>query len=210
MPQRIFGRRAAAFSIALHFLIFLLAGYAAAYVPEIPPLQKEEIVEFDIMGNDGEDPEPEAPAPEAAPPAPVEPDPEETETPIITAEEIVPLEKAKLPPPVVKVLEQPGAAVPAGKKHVAMGKPPVVLSRAYPSPAERAGFTGTIVLKVQILENGLPGNIQVMVSSGHKSYNDAAIAAARKWRFKPAEDHEGNPMICSTIMSIPFSGKELP
>ena len=205
MSHAFFGRKAVAFSIVLHLLGFLVAGYVVARMQEMPPL-KEEIMEFDVIGAAAGDPEPEQtaalPAPEPAPePEETKPEPE----PVLPKEEEAPIvdEEKMPPPPVPNDLPKSPAVAAAGKRAV-MGKPPVVISRAYPSAAEKSGFTGTIVLKVQILENGLPGNIRVAVSSGHESYNDAAIAAARKWRFKRAQDHEGHPMVCSTIISIPF------
>lgn len=209
MAHVFFGRKAIAFSIVLHLLGFLVAGYVVARMQEMPPL-KEEIMEFDVIGAAAGNPESEqtavlpAPAPEPAP-EPEETKPEPEPQPVPPQEEEAPVvEEEKVPPPPVTNDLPKSPAVAAAGKRVAMGKPPVVISRAYPSAAEKNGFTGTIVLKVQILENGLPGNIRVAVSAGHKSYNDAAIAAARKWRFKPAQDHEGHPMVCSTIIAIPF------
>jgi len=86
--------------------------------------------------------------------------------------------------------------------------PPSILSKSdpsYPQSARQGGLEGTVVLKVQILENGRAGNISISRSSGHEILDDAAIAALREWRFAPAKDRDsGQAISCYTTLPISF------
>ena len=85
---------------------------------------------------------------------------------------------------------------------------PGILSRAepsYPESARQAGQQGSVVLKIQILTNGRPGEISVYQSSGYDLLDDAAIRAIAKWRFVPAKDRlTGQPIVCYTTMPVVF------
>jgi protein TonB len=86
--------------------------------------------------------------------------------------------------------------------------PPSILSKAdpsYPQSARQGGLEGTVVLKVQILENGRAGNVSISRSSGHDILDDAAVAALREWRFAPAKDRDsGQAISCYTTLPISF------
>jgi protein TonB len=88
---------------------------------------------------------------------------------------------------------------------------PRVLSKVepvYPPSARNAGQEGTVVLKIQIMENGRPGDIVVYRSSGYDSLDDAAVAAVKKWRFTPAKDREsGRTFTCTTSLPVVFQLK---
>jgi len=56
----------------------------------------------------------------------------------------------------------------------------------YPGPARRRGHEGTVLLAVEVLVKGTTGRIHVVKSSGHPLLDDAALQAAREWRFEPA------------------------
>ena len=201
-PEKLWGK-AIVFSVIFHLICFLAIGYVAASQPPEPPPEELQVLELDRAEDDlaveEEEPPPEE---EEEPPQPVPPlQEEEPAKPV-----------AVVPEPVILPLEEPVSAPlkeikPVRSKPQVMGTPPVVLARAYPSAEEAGEFKGTIVLRVQILTNGMPGKIVVVVRSGHKRLNEAAIAAARKWRFIPAKDHDGEPMPCLTIMSIAFDPK---
>ncbi|WP_378952727.1 energy transducer TonB [Pelosinus sp. sgz500959] len=85
---------------------------------------------------------------------------------------------------------------------------PGILSRvnpSYPEEARRAGQEGTVMLKIQILENGRPGHISVYQSSGNSLLDDAAVKAVKQWKFIPAKDREsGTPIVCYTTMPVLF------
>ena len=57
---------------------------------------------------------------------------------------------------------------------------------SYPASAKRLGVQGTTLLRVQVLENGRVGGLEVEQSAGHPDLDQAAIDAVRRWRFEPA------------------------
>lgn len=85
---------------------------------------------------------------------------------------------------------------------------PGILSQVtpdYPDSARQQGIEGTVVLKIQILPNGLPGSVSVYRSSGHESLDSAALAAVEQWRFIPARDRSsGEAITCVTTMPVVF------
>jgi protein TonB len=98
-----------------------------------------------------------------------------------------------------------GSGGNSGSRQIA---PPRILSKvepSYPEGARSAGLEGTVLVKIQILTNGAPGDITVNHSSGHDSLDEAAIAAVRQWRFIPAKNQDsGISIMCYTTMPIVF------
>lgn len=56
---------------------------------------------------------------------------------------------------------------------------------AYPRMAERRGWTGTVVLLIDVAADGSVTAVRIESSSGHSILDDAAVAAVRTWRFRP-------------------------
>ena len=56
----------------------------------------------------------------------------------------------------------------------------------YPMMARRMGWRGRVVLNVEVLANGLPGQVIVEHSSGREILDNAAVRAVRDWRFVAA------------------------
>lgn len=54
----------------------------------------------------------------------------------------------------------------------------------YPSAARRRGLEGTVVLSVQVDQNGVPVDVQVASSSGRMDFDLAASQAVSQWQFK--------------------------
>jgi protein TonB len=85
---------------------------------------------------------------------------------------------------------------------------PRILSKVeptYPESARRAGQEGTAVVRIQILANGLPGDVTINTTSGYDLLDDAAVAAVQKWRFIPAKSQEsGASIMCYTTMPVSF------
>jgi len=85
---------------------------------------------------------------------------------------------------------------------------PQILSQVqptYPEAARQASITGTVVLKVQILEDGCAGDVSVKQSSGNELLDDSAVAAVYKWRFTPAkEKNTGRAVVCYTTVPVVF------
>ncbi len=71
---------------------------------------------------------------------------------------------------------------------------------AYPEAAQRAGLQGLVVLKVEVDERGKVGAIEVLRGLGH-GFDEAAVAAVRHWRFRPAT-RNGKPI--KVFHVIPF------
>ena len=67
----------------------------------------------------------------------------------------------------------------------------------YPVQARRRGLQGEVVLEVQILANGQPGEIDIVAGSGHALLDQAALAALRDWRFQPAR--QGGRAVSATL-----------
>lgn len=56
----------------------------------------------------------------------------------------------------------------------------------YPMQARRRGLEGRVILRVEILQGGDTGRIEVRQSSGHDVLDQAAIEAVSGWRYAPA------------------------
>lgn len=203
-------RKAIALSIFLHIFLWIATGYLAFQVQDPPPVN-EEVIEVNLIDAPGDDIAEEEPQIASSPPVPevppeLDPPPEPEQPPVISddiAEKVV--------EPIKTIEEKETAATPdkvnTGGKKSAKGTPPIVLVRVDPvNPPEmkEVGRKVVVVLRMQILANGLPGKVSIAVPSGYKSINDAAIAAAKKWKFEPAKDGQGKPMVCLTILTIPF------
>jgi protein TonB len=77
----------------------------------------------------------------------------------------------------------------------------------YPMVARRMGWQGKVVLEVEVLESGLPGQIRVHQSSGRDVLDNAAMQAVRGWRFVPARKN-GQVVAKRFLVPIPFVLKE--
>ena len=86
--------------------------------------------------------------------------------------------------------------------------PPQILrspKAPYPEAARQAGIEGTVILKIQILENGRSGQVSVYKSSGSDLLDQAAVAAVTNWRFIPAKVRDtGQTIACSTTLPVVF------
>ena len=86
--------------------------------------------------------------------------------------------------------------------------PPGILSRRepnYPEQARQGGVEGTVVLRIEILENGHAGEVSIAESSGSELLDDAAVDAVQRWRFVPAKVRgTGQRIACQTTMPVVF------
>lgn len=57
----------------------------------------------------------------------------------------------------------------------------------YPALAMRRSWEGTVLLRVHVLPNGKPSEIQVQKSSGRDLLDEAAVKAVKNWSFVPAK-----------------------
>ena len=63
---------------------------------------------------------------------------------------------------------------------------PCLALHAYPEILARAGITGRVVLKAVVDESGKVNGAEVVESSTQPAFDDAALNAVMKWRYKPA------------------------
>ena len=74
----------------------------------------------------------------------------------------------------------------------------------YPSEARRRGWQGTVLLTVEIRENGRPERITLKESSGHAVLDNAALGAVERWTFVPAQQN-GKPVRSVAEVPVIFS-----
>jgi periplasmic protein TonB len=72
---------------------------------------------------------------------------------------------------------------------------------AYPSEARRRGWEGTVLLAVEILENGRPNRTTIKQSSGHPILDEAAQGTVGRWTFIPAQ-RDGKPV--KSVAEVPI------
>lgn len=78
---------------------------------------------------------------------------------------------------------------------------------AYPMVARRMGWQGRVVLNVEVLASGLPGEVKLHQGSGHDVLDNAAIQAVRGWKFTAAR--QGGQVVSKWfLVPIPFILKE--
>ncbi|WP_276891951.1 energy transducer TonB [Dialister micraerophilus] len=85
-----------------------------------------------------------------------------------------------------------------------MGEPPITISYFFP-PKDLIPYKGTIMVAAFVGTDGNVYKTKIMRGSGHPSYNEIAMSAARRWKFKPALDGNGEPMESIKMISIPFN-----
>jgi protein TonB len=119
------------------------------------------------------------------------------------------------PPPVAQrpaapAVERPQARAPAGD---APARPatttslPVALSRPapdYPAQALRNNESGTVHLRITVGEDGKPNEVVVERSSRSRALDQAAVRAARKWKFRPAQ-RDGRAVEGTLAVPITFT-----
>ncbi|MCM2254112.1 MAG: energy transducer TonB [Vicinamibacteria bacterium] len=78
------------------------------------------------------------------------------------------------------------------------------LAPQYPLEARQAGVSGAVVLEAQI---GLDGRVEaVRVARGADArLDEAAVAAVRQWRFKPARGGDGRPTRVLFTVTLRFA-----
>jgi len=81
--------------------------------------------------------------------------------------------------------------------------PQASVSPDYPEASRRAGDSGRTDVEVTIDAAGLVQNARVIRSSGHPELDDAAVAAALRWTFEPAQK-EGQPVGCTVVLPFDF------
>ncbi|MFG0632340.1 energy transducer TonB [Pseudomonas sp. xss_2] len=210
---------------ALALLVVALHGAAAYWVsqsptpplPVVPPQIPPMTIEFAAPAPPVVEPPPPAPAPPIVEPPPP---PVVDELAAKPASKPVPKPKPKpAPKPVAKPEPKPVETPPppvAAPAPVAPPAPaPVTPPSAnaaylknpapeYPQMAQRRGWEGTVLLRVEVLASGKPGQIQIQKSSGRDALDAAALAAVKRWSFVPAKQGD---VAQSGWVSVPIDFK---
>lgn len=211
---------------ALALLVVALHGAAAYWIsqsptpplPVVPPQIPPMTIEFAAPAPPVVEPPPPAPAPPVVEPPPP---PVVDELAAKPAPKPVPKPKPKPVPkpvakPVPKPVETPPPPVAAPAPTPAPPAPaPVTPPSAnaaylknpapeYPQMAQRRGWEGTVLLRVEVMASGKPGQIQIQKSSGRPALDDAALAAVKRWRFVPAKQGD---VAQSGWVSVPIDFK---
>jgi protein TonB len=74
----------------------------------------------------------------------------------------------------------------------------------YPNMARRRGYEGRTLLRVEVLESGKVGRIEIATSSGFDVLDRAALASVKDWTFLPGTEN-GNNMKQWVMVPIKFS-----
>ncbi len=72
----------------------------------------------------------------------------------------------------------------------------------YPDLARRAGIEGQAVVKALVDIDGSVMDVQILKSSGNQMLDEAALSAARRWRFSPAKQRD---KFVRVYVSIPIN-----
>lgn len=72
----------------------------------------------------------------------------------------------------------------------------------YPEPAKQNGVQGQVTLRIDVSENGSVERVQPL--SGHPLLIPAAVAAVKKWKYKPFI-RNGKPVKVSTLLPLDFA-----
>jgi len=74
----------------------------------------------------------------------------------------------------------------------------------YPMLARRLGYSGKVLLNVEVMAEGSAGQILIYASSGHDVLDNAALQAVKGWRFNPARQ-AGRAITKWFIVPVNFS-----
>jgi TonB family protein len=98
------------------------------------------------------------------------------------------------------------SAAPAVKKNVQLLTQPAI---EYPAQAKAEGHQGTVRLRLTIDVEGNVDSAEVAASSKSQLLDDAAIAAAKSWKFSPAIDADDHPVAVAVVMPIQYAKDSL-
>ncbi|MGE8499789.1 MAG: energy transducer TonB [Pseudomonas sp.] len=201
----ILGRREAIllglFALTLHgAVLYWLSQRPEAALPEVPVQIPPMTIEFTSAAPPVVEPPPPEPIPEPEPviepPPPVveelavKPPPKPKPKPVPPRQEVKPqpkpVEAPPAPPPVAEAPPAPPVEIPPSASAGYLKNP----APEYPNLAQRRGWEGTVLLRIHVLANGKPSDIQVQRSSGREVLDEAAVNAVKRWSFVPAKRGE--------------------
>ena len=194
--------------LALGLLVLALHGAAAYWLsqaptpelPVVPPQIPPMTIEFAAPAPPVVEPPPPAPAPPVVePPPPVvdelaakpKPKPKPLPKPVVKQAPKPPPKPVEAPPPAPAPVAAPAPPAPPAPAPVTPASANAAYLKnpapEYPQMAQRRGWEGTVLLRVEVLPSGKPGQIQLQKSSGRDALDAAALAAVKRWSFVPAK-----------------------
>lgn len=192
------------FALVLHgAVLFWLSQRPEPVLPEVPVEIPPMTIEFAAATPPPQpvvEPPPPAPIVESPPPVvdelavkpppkpvPPKPKPQPPKSKPEPKPEPKPVEPVPTPPkveaPPAPPAPKPVAQTPASANAAYLRNP----APEYPSLAQRRGWEGTVLLRIRVLPNGKPADIQIQTSSGRDVLDKAAVKAVQRWSFVPAK-----------------------
>lgn len=103
-----------------------------------------------------------------------------------------------------------GGAVAQAGPGTEVAKQPVVVSSVtpeYPQEAARAGIEGEVLVRVLVSKGGSVASARVekCTPADHPEFGEAAVAAAKAWTFRPAEDEDGKAVAAEIFIPFRFA-----
>ena len=94
---------------------------------------------------------------------------------------------SKATPPVSALAPEPVSAEPTASDIEPDYQASYLNNRlTYPLAARRSGIQGRVILNVEVLAEGVSGQVQIHQSSGYEVLDRAALQSVKTWRFVPA------------------------
>jgi len=186
-----------AFTISLVILIAAFAFGKGCKMQEYKPKKAQEtaLEQIDLQ-TEFEEPPPPPPKPKVALPEEIEEVESEAEQDTINIAETVEFDENEIPPPPppTEVFEVFDVDEPP--------EPVVNVQPEYPEIARQAGLEGKVLVEAIIDENGNVIDARIKYSD-NEIFNEAALAAMRKMKFKPAKQ-KGIPVKVKIIQPFIF------
>jgi protein TonB len=207
-------------SVALHAGLFLAGGLVLFHAPVFGVQEAPSSAEVELVAST-ESPVPPTPEtkeetpPEPAPPPPVTvPDIQEAvpddmalpaptpvsqpSVPVVFQPSATPMPRHHAPPsnhPLSKKSQAPSG----GQKGVRQAQPNYLRNPppVYPQQARVEHRKGVVLLMVSVSDSGDPTSVSVSRSSGYTDFDESALRAVRRWKFRPAS--AGGMNIPSTV-----------
>ncbi len=156
-----------------------------------------------------------APKPQVAPPKPVEPPKKQLPKPIVKkappivqkSPDFAPVEPVSEPQPTPPAASAPAKSAPVTEQFTEAVFKADYLNNPkpeYPAIAKSRGWTGKVMLRVQITPEGTPSSVVVETTSGHEMLDETAIETVKKWKFIAAKRGD-TPVASAVIVPVVFS-----
>jgi protein TonB len=81
------------------------------------------------------------------------------------------------------------------------------IAAEYPTHLRDDGISGTVRLRLFVDDEGVPADIRLLESSGHREMDSAAMSVAVFLRFSPATDTNGDPLSVWVAYPIRFEAR---